>query len=419
MKLLFLAFGSRGDVQPLVPLCIALRDAGYTVQLAAGSNFKGWVESKGIEFVDVGVDIEALMNSDTGKEWIENSSSSSLQEAKNMKRIFDDHTPVMGDEILRISPETDVLISNLPTFGIAHTVAEMMGKKHIRIMLAPLTPSSNADATMVPTVPRRKNPLNRLSGYIGIYFTYWMNKDAINAFRQKVGQKKWGFGDFARAWNQMPVLYGVSPLLIPPDPKWNEDTVVTGFWFDKIDEGWQPPAPLADFLQKYPASVYIGFGSMSTKNPEATMKIMVDALRQSGQAGIIYSGWAGLRANELPDNILLIDGAPHDWLFPRMAAVVHHGGAGTTAAALRAGVPATIVSHMADQPYWGRRVYELGVGAKPIPRHELSTERLAAAITEMVSSPEMKAKAAALGERIRQEKGVENGVKAINEILNL
>jgi UDP:flavonoid glycosyltransferase YjiC (YdhE family) len=357
------------------------------------------------------------MNSDTGKEWIENSSSSSLQEAKNMKRIFDDHTPVMGDEVLRITPETDVLISNLPTFGIAHTVAEMMGKKHIRIMLAPLTPTPNADATMVPTVPRRKNLLNRLSGYIGIYFMYWMNKDAINAFRQKVGQKKWGFGDFARAWNQMPVLYGVSPILMPPDPKWNKDTVVTGFWFDKIDEGWHPPPILADFLQKYPAPVYIGFGSMSTKNPEATMKIMVDALKQSGQAGIIYSGWAGLRANELPDNILLIDGAPHAWLFPRMTAVVHHGGAGTTAAALRAGVPATIVSHMADQPYWGRRIHELGVGAKPIPRHELSTERLAAAITEMVSTPEIKAKAAALGERIRQEKGVENAIKAVNMIL--
>jgi sterol 3beta-glucosyltransferase len=130
MKLLFLAFGSRGDVQPLLPLCAGLRDAGYAVQLAAGSNFKSWVESKGVEFVDVGVDVEALMNSDTGKEWIENSSTSTFQEAKNMKRMFDEYTAVMGDEILRISHEPDVLISNLPTFGIAHTVAEMLGKQH-------------------------------------------------------------------------------------------------------------------------------------------------------------------------------------------------------------------------------------------------------------------------------------------------
>jgi sterol 3beta-glucosyltransferase len=299
---------------------------------------------------------------------------------------------------------------------MAQAVAELYGKKHIRIMLAPLTPSTDPASTMVPMVAGGKNPLNRLSGYIGIYFTHWVSQEATNAFRYKLGLKRWRYGDFARAWNQMPILYGVSPHTMPRNPAWNDDTFVTGFWFDK-PQAWQPPAPLAAFLQTYPNPVYIGFGSMATKNPQATLRILVDALKQAGQPGIIYAGWAGLQASDLPDNILLIEGAPHDWLFPRMAAVIHHGGAGTTAAGLRAGVPATIVAHMADQPYWGRRVYELGVGYKPIPRHELTTERLAEAIRAMTNNGEMKAKAAAIGEQIRQETGVANAVKAVNAVL--
>jgi UDP:flavonoid glycosyltransferase YjiC (YdhE family) len=417
-KLLLLGFGSRGDVQPLLPLSVGLCEAGYEVKIAAGSNFKGWIESRGIQFVDVGIDMQELMNSDSAKEWIENSSGSSLQEAQNMKRIFDEYTAAAGDEILRISQEADVLISNLPTFGVAHSVAQLLGKKHIRIMLAPLTPTTNADAMLVPLLPQRDFFLHRYYGYIGIYFMHWMSKDATNSFRRKHGQPPLRFGDFARAWNRMPILYGVSPYVMPRDPKWHKDIAVTGFWFDEPDLAWQPPAPLADFLHAHPSPVYVGFGSMATKNPQATLRMMVDALRQSGQAGMIYSGWAGLRANELPDNILLIDGAPHDWLFPRMAALVHHGGAGTTAAGLRAGVPATVVAHMADQPYWGRRIYELGAGHKPIPRHELSAERLTEAITAMINSPVMKANAAELGAKIRQEKGVANAVEAVDGILS-
>lgn len=417
MKLLLLAFGSRGDVQPLFPLGAGLRQAGYEVQIAAGTNFKEWIESRGFDFVDVGIDMHALMNSDTGKEWIENSSSSNLQEAQNMKRIFDEYANVAGDAILCVSRDADVLISNLPTFGVAQTVAEMLGKKHIRIMLAPLTPTTLADTMMVPMLPRRDFFLHRYWGYIGIYFMHWMTQHSTNSFRHKHGRKPWRFGDFARAWNQMPILYGVSPLVMPRDPKWRWDNFVTGYWFNEPDPTYQPPAPLANFLQHYPTPVYIGFGSMATKNPQSTLDIMVNALKQSGQPGIVYSGWAGLRASDLPDSILLIDGAPHDWLFPKMAAIVHHGGAGTTAAGLAAGVPATIVSHMADQPYWGRRLYELGVGHKHIPRHELTAERLAEAIQVMVSSPTMKANAAELGQRIRQETGVANAVAAVNAIL--
>src|SRR5690606_22961822 len=142
--------------------------------------------------------------------------------------------------------------------------------------------------------------------------------------------------------------------------------------------------------------------------------LMIEALQKTGKRGIIHTGWAGLHAKNLPDDIFLLDYAPHDWLFPQMAGVVHHGGAGTTGAALRAGVPNTVVSHMADQPYWGRRVYELEVGAPFIRRHELSSARLAEAILTMTTSPEIAENAVKLGAAIREEDGVAEAVKVFD-----
>lgn len=417
MKIVLLGFGSRGDVQPLLPVARGLLDAGYTVTLAAGSNFRAWIESRGLAFADIGVDMHQLINSDLGKEWIENSTSS-WQEAKNMKAVMDAHSAEMGAGLLEICGCADAIISNLPTFGMAQAIAEKYGKRHLRVMLAPLTPSAYADATMIPLIPRRKTPINRLANYAGIYFIYWIFRDALNDFRQQLGLPSWGYRDFARAWNRMPVLYGVSPLVMPRDESWPPTTVVTGYWFDTPDATWQPPAELAEFLARHPRPVYLGFGSMAAKNPKTTLALLLDALAATGQAGIIYSGWAGLASTEdLPENVLLIHDAPHDWLFPRMGALIHHGGAGTTAAGLRAGVPATVVAHMADQPYWGRRLYELGMGARPIPRYKLSAARLAQAIQTMLDDPAMPNRAAELGARIRAETGVANAVRAITQLL--
>jgi sterol 3beta-glucosyltransferase len=224
-------------------------------------------------------------------------------------------------------------------------------------------------------------------------------------------------GEFLRAWNRTPTLLGVSPLITPPPPDWGDHIHVTGYWFLDAPADWQPSSALRAFLDAGAPPVYIGFGSMSSRNPQATTQMMIEALKTTGQRGIIHSGWAGLHAEDLPPNIFLLDYAPHDWLFPRMAAVVHHGGAGTTAAGLRAGIPGMVVSHIGDQPYWGRRLHELGVGAAPLKRHELTADKLADAIRTMTSDRAMQSRAAALGERIRTEDGIGNAVKALRKIL--
>jgi UDP:flavonoid glycosyltransferase YjiC (YdhE family) len=191
---------------------------------------------------------------------------------------------------------------------------------------------------------------------------------------------------------------------------------VTGYWFLDPAADWTPPSALVEFLATGPPPVYVGFGSMGNQSPEETADLVVQALLQAGQRGIILSGWSGLRTAEKPDSVFMLDSAPFSWLFPRVAAVVHHGGAGTMAAGLRAGVPSIVVPFFGDQPYWGQRVVELGVGPQPIPRRRLTAERLAKAIQQAVSDQPMRQRATELGARIRAEDGVGRAVAIVEQI---
>ena len=152
---------------------------------------------------------------------------------------------------------------------------------------------------------------------------------------------------------------------------------------------------------------------MGGRNPQQLAEVALQALASSGQRGLLLTGWGGLRPKSAPDNVFVVDSAPHSWLFPRMAAVVHHGGAGTTAEGLRAGVPSVIVPFVLDQPFWGARIKALGVGPAPIPKKQLTADRLAAAISAAVTDSAMRQRAAACGAAIRAENGVSNAVALI------
>ena len=177
----------------------------------------------------------------------------------------------------------------------------------------------------------------------------------------------------------MPVFYSYSPAVLPRPVDWPARMHVTGYWFLDPPPGWQPPADLMQFLSDGPPPVSIGFGSMASGDPQAMLQVTLDALEVSGQRGVLLRGWSGIGQDRaLPPRVFCADSLPHSWLFPRMAAVVHHGGAGTTGAALRSGVPAIVVPLAADQPSWARVVHELGAGPAPIPFPALTADRLAA-----------------------------------------
>ncbi len=204
--------------------------------------------------------------------------------------------------------------------------------------------------------------------------------------------------------------------MIPPPADWDGQLHVTGYWFlDPVDD-WTPPADLSEFLQAGSPPIFIGFGSMSTRNPAETTDLILQAVARTGQRAILLSGWGGLRKTNLPDTVFMVESVPFAWLFPRVAAVVHHGGAGTTSAGLRAGVPTIIIPFFADQPFWGQRVAKLGVGPAPIPRKQLTAERLAQAIQTAVSNQAMRQRAAELGTKIRAEDGIARAVEVIQQV---
>ncbi|HUJ74433.1 MAG TPA: glycosyltransferase, partial [bacterium] len=210
-----------------------------------------------------------------------------------------------------------------------------------------------------------------------------------------------------REREQAPVLYAYSPTVLPPPADWSARIHVTGYWFADPPHGWEPPSDLVAFLRHGPPPVSIGFGSMTSGDPQGTLRIVLKALELAGQRGVLLTGWAGLgEGYGLPEYAHAVQSVPHAWLFPQVAAVVHHGGAGTTGAGLRAGVPSILVPFVADQPSWARRVEALGACPAAIPFRELTAERLAAAITQAMSSAGIRERARALGERIRAEDGV-------------
>ncbi|TLM81955.1 glycosyltransferase family 1 protein [Pseudarthrobacter sp. NamE2] len=214
------------------------------------------------------------------------------------------------------------------------------------------------------------------------------------------------------------VLYPYSRHVVPVPDDYPPSAHVTGYWFlDHSDDGWDPPAQLVDFLAAGEPPVYIGFGSMGFgKGADERREIILAALRAHGLRGIVATGWGGIAPGESgTDDVLVLEGAPHEWLFPRVAAVVHHGGAGSTAAGIRAGRPTLVVPFLADQPFWGARVHALGVGPAPLPArrfHTGFTDRLG----DLVHTGSYASRANELGAAVRAENGLAAGVLALEQI---
>jgi len=192
---------------------------------------------------------------------------------------------------------------------------------------------------------------------------------------------------------------------------------MSGYILEEQEEQWAPSAALQEFLATGEPPVYVGFGSMSGSNPERLTNMVIDALTQANVRGILATGWGGLKAMDLPEHILKIEKAPFAWLFPQMAAVVHHGGAGTTAAGLRAGRPTVICPFFGDQPFWGDQVFRLGVGLKVSSQKRLKAEELADAICKVTTDIEIQEAATVLGKKMQSEDGVLNAINTIENIM--
>lgn len=410
MKISVVASGTRGDVQPYLALSKGLQDAGFGVRLLASENFEALAQEVGVAFASTGMGAEERIQSEEWRNAIEGGNF--LKVLGKMQAEMKNAAAELAPKLPPLLADSDLIISGMAGLGGAFSVAEHYNIPVIQAYVVPFSPTQAFATPLVPSLPLGQL-LNRPSFHL-THQMFWQSTKVADAETRKVlGMPKpsfWGpFNDLAR--RPAPVLYGYSRHVLPRPQDWPPQLHVTGYWFLDEGEGWQPPADLVDFLAAGDAPVYIGFGSMGSRNPEEAARIALDALARSGQRGVLAAGWGGLKAINVPETVHLISSLPHSWLFPRMAAVVHHGGAGTTAAGLRAGVPSIITPFGMDQPFWGRRIADLGVGPQPIPRKQLSSERLAAAITSAVADASIRGRAAELGEAIRREDGVGRAVE--------
>ncbi|MCA0455376.1 MAG: glycosyltransferase [Chloroflexi bacterium] len=406
--------GSRGDVQPYVALGHGLQQAGYKVRILANENFESLVTESGLDFDSIGENIEAITQTEEWRKTIE--SGNFLKILAKMQSEMKRHAAKSARIIPNLLKGSDLLITGMGGIGGIYDLAETMHIPTVQAYVFPFTPTSEFPAPLVPNLPLGV-VLNRLSFHV-LRQMFWQNvKPSDTAIRQAVGMGKGSFwGPYASLQRRhVPAIYGFSPHVLPQPHDWPDNHLVTGYWYLDAPDGWTPPTDLVDFLNRGKPPVYIGFGSMLSTNPEEAGKVAIGALERSGQRGIIASGWGGLKTSQLPDTVYAVSSIPHSWLFPRMAAVVHHGGAGTTSAGLGAGIPSIIIPFMGDQPYWGKRVADLGVGTKPIPHKKLTLEKLTAAINEAISDTSMRQRAADLGQAIRAENGVGKAVSLIRQ----
>lgn len=404
MQIVLMASGTRGDVQPMIALGIALKAVGHTVRLVAGSNFATWIESHGLETYPT-ADIEALMQSEVGIKWVE--SKSPFEQLKTMKTLADSMLEPTIDAVIKGTKGAELIITGFVTEPHIQAVSEKMGIPMVSCALQPYRTTRSGAATLMPIIARSDSVLNRWMGRMTEWFTWKAYATVVNVLRQRLDLTPHTPRSYSQAASKIPALYAMSRSVVPPTDDTNSYT--TGFWF--LDEPFTPPDDLVQFLKSGDAPVYIGFGSMPSSDPARTVKMISEALARIGRRGVIARGWSKAHVTKVPEHIFVLDKAPHSWLFPQMAAVVHHGGAGTTSAGLRAGVPSLIIPHMADQPYWARRVHELGVSVAPLKRHELTTESLAERLILLLNDDTICVRATALGKQIRAEHGVENAVE--------
>lgn len=408
------AGGSRGDVQPYIALGKGLRDAGDTVRIITTEDFEQLAHEAGLEFCSIGESIEVMLQQPEWKAVTEGGNF--LRILGQMQKVMKQRAQTMTGVLPPLLQGADLIIAGAGGLGGAFTIAEQQRIPFLQAYVFPITPTSEFPSPLTPRLPLG-GLLNKPSFALMRRLLWQTSRIADVATRKSLGlpppASGGPFAAFDRA--RKPVIYGYSRHVVPPPSDWADFIQVTGYWYLDAPDAWQPPADLAAFLEAGAPPVYIGFGSMNSRDPEATARLALEAARLSGQRAVLASGWGGMSASALPDNVFLLKSAPHSWLFPRMAAVVHHGGAGTTAAGLRAGVPSIIVPFFGDQPYWGQRVAALGVGTAPLPRKRLTAGKLAAAIRQATSDATLRARAADLGERIRAEDGIGNAVAFVRQ----
>ncbi len=411
-RIVLLTYGTRGDVEPFLALAGGLLREGFRVRLAGPARYESLAASRGVEYAGLVGDPQAIavgLSQRAGLNGIRMFRFMSSYLYPLAYSVFQQCIEAAGDA-------SAIVHSFLMTYA-GHHIAADLGIPDISAQFFPaFWPTAKYPAPVFPDW-RLGPAYRRLTHHVvtqafrwGSRVMYWRLRRAHPDLPRL---NEWSLDPSGRT--RLPLLMAYSRHVLPP-PEACPEARVTGYWFLDHPDDLAPPIGLRQFLDSGPPPVFIGFGSMTTTRQQQVLRACLQAVEMSGVRAVLSLDGLSRSQDDLPRSVLPIGDVPHSWTFPRMAAIVHHGGAGTTGNALRAGLPSVVVPFTADQAFWGRRVALLGAGPPPIGVGELRAENLAQALRQALTDPAMRARAADLGERIRLERGVEQAVLQICEV---
>lgn len=419
LHITILTAGSRGDVQPYLALATGLMAAGHQVRLAANSNFAALAEEYGLEFAPIEVDSFAFVQKRETQDWL--NSASLPQLLLNSLKVVN----LTGEQLLRDAwqacQETEAIIYHTFTLPTAYLMGQQLGVPCLPASLYPLPTRAH------PCLPLNLNvnlggAFNMLSHKILEQLNWLANRSGAKVFWSDK-KKRIPLTDpyLQKKQAKRLILCGYSKILVPLPPDLPDYAKVSGYWLLDAPPEWQPPEGVVDFLQAGPPPVFVGFASMGDPlKAQETTRLVIEALEKVGQRGILVSGWSGLGADfPLPETVCVIESIPYAWLMSRVSVVVHHAGAGSTAYGLSAGVPNVVIPHFSDNHFWSRKVLALGVSPPPIPRKQLTAEKLAQALKEALENNTMKQMAAIVGQKINAENGIQQAVAEIENFFDI
>ncbi|MBF9072002.1 glycosyltransferase [Streptacidiphilus fuscans] len=425
MRVAVLTAGSRGDVAPYTGLGHALLQAGHEVTLVTHARFAPLARAAGLGFHALPVDPRAVLESSAGRGL--HRSATGAGKLARLVALARSSVMDLADALVEPAEHADVLLLSAVLAPLGHVLAEGLGLHTLGVYLQPLAPTGEFVAPVTGT--RSWGPVgNRVSGRLVNAGVDAIFIEAARMLRTRLGLARAGVRATRRAREQQgwPVLHGFSPLVVPRPRDWRPGLEICGYWWphdpplaapltpltppdgtpDASPDGppaAELPSALRDFLAAGPPPVFVGLGSATVPDPDRTSAVIVSALRAAGLRGLVQRGWAGLHAEG--DDMLTVDELPHSRVFPHTAAVIHHAGAGTTAAVLRAGVPSVPVPIQFDAAFWARRLTALGVAPDAVPLRHLTADTLATALRRATQSSTHRDRARQLGTLIRAEDG--------------
>jgi UDP:flavonoid glycosyltransferase YjiC (YdhE family) len=424
LSIVIMVVGSRGDVQPFIPIGRRLAER-HRVRIATHREFRSMVEHAGLEFYPLGGDPHALMEYivKTGGRIVPTRLDQIVEDVPKKRAMIAEILASTWRACTEADPErpdapafrADLILANPPSYGHIHCAEALHVPLHM-IFTMPWSPTAAVPHPFAGIEPGADHPVQNFLSYGVVDLLIWGGiADLVNAFREetlKLPPVALADGAALLEDNEVPFTYLWPPSLVPKPADWGPHIDLANFTFCDQARTYEPPRGLRDFLAAGEAPIYVGFGSVVVEDPAALRRIIFTALEKAGARGIVSDGWAHLGGDAPPPNVFLIGEAPHDWLFARCRAVCHHGGAGTTAAGLRAGLPTVVVPFFGDQFFWGRVIADAGAGPEPIPIDQLDSDALAEAF-EFCRRAQVRERAAALGTAVRETDGVELAVRSV------